>query len=118
MKRRHFQLLFLLASSLFLAGCASRYGSREIARFTRNDIESHIIDGQTTKEEVLGMFGPNFYITLDDAQRESWHYKYVMKNGQETRFVNQLVVLFNENNIVHQHRFYSTEDKNGSIVAQ
>ncbi len=96
---RKFSLVLLFAT--FLAGCAT------VGRDFPADQVTRIKIGQTTQSQIRGMFGKPWRTGIDDGQR-TWtygHYHYSVFGQPSTK---DLVVRFNDNNVVSSYSFNTT----------
>ena len=110
------KLILLLAflSLLLVNGCAGTAGSREIKDETQESINSKIIKGTTTKQDIHAMFGDPMQTNFTDSGNEVWHYDFFRVKPKAIDFVpfasafksgmnqdqKELVILFDQNGVV------------------
>lgn len=99
-----FVLIGLVAVFLLMvSGCATTVG-REFP----TDSVTQIKIGKTTQDEIRKMFGSPWRVGLEDGKR-TWtygSYKYSMSGEQIAK---DLVVRFNDNNVVSSYTFSTTD---------
>ncbi len=109
---------FALIVSLILAGCASS-GNKQLAKMDAQSVDLSILDGQTTKAEVLNLFGNPSHIDYDVNGNEKWFYKHVKARAKAINFIpvanafvqgtnethKQLVIMFDDEEVVKKHAF-------------
>ena len=106
-----------------LAGCAS--GGNEVLRSQdANAVDRHIIDGKTTRSEVERTYGPPNATSFANAQNDIWIYRWVRSTAKAENFIpyvgafvggrdiqqKELVILFNEQNVVARHSMRDSTD--------
>ena len=69
-----------LATVLLLAGCATDSEPRQNSDLTRGDFQQHIVVGETTKADVLDVFGAPER-QYEDLSGETWRYRRSGKKG-------------------------------------
>ena len=99
-----------------LAGCAS--GGNEVLRAQdANAVDQAIIDGKTTRSEVERIYGPPNATSFANAQTDIWIYRWARSTAKAENFIpyvgafvggrdiqqKELVILFNEQNVVVRH---------------
>jgi outer membrane protein assembly factor BamE (lipoprotein component of BamABCDE complex) len=100
-QRRFLSTLAAAAAAALLAGCVTvgrDFPAKQVAKL-------HI--GTTTQEQVRGLFGTPWRTGVEDGQR-TWtygHYHYTLLGNTQTR---DLVVRFDEHNVVASYSFNST----------
>jgi len=105
---KKFWVMSSVFSALLFTGCNVERGSEDISLYTSQEVEEAIVDGKTTKEDIFKRFGATFAIILDEAGREQWKYHFRTASLQNQVFVTkQLIVVYDENDIVVKHVFYS-----------
>ncbi len=99
------RMMGLLAMLMVAAGCANM--GRE---FTDSRVPEIRI-GQTTQEDLRGMFGEPWRVGIEDG-KTTWTYgKYQYRLFGESR-TKDLVIHFNNDNIVSSYVFNTTEHPN------
>jgi len=106
-----------------LAGCAS--GGNEVLRVQdANAVDQAIIDGKTTRSEVERIYGPPNATSFANAQTDIWIYRWVRSTAKAENFIpyvgafvggrdvqkKELVILFNEQNLVVRHSMRDSTD--------
>lgn len=108
-----------LATVLLVAGCATEPEPRPNPDLTQGNVQLHLVVGETTKAEVLDVFGAPNITTRDGSGRETWSYQraaevttssnrgfwVVFAGGNTTGFESSsrmmtLIVKFDENDVV------------------
>lgn len=125
-------LLVMLVAFLSI-GCANT-GNKSLKNVSETDVQKTIIIGQTTKEQIRTEFGSPFKTTYTDGGLEVWSYQYddtsaftpetigsvVLTLGllgtkaRGTR--NELVILFDENNIAKRFNMSNSPIESGTGV--
>ena len=106
-----------VCSCLALSGCANQ-GSTVLKNVSESEVESRIVVGKTTRDEVRTLYGSPLETKYTDVGLEIWTYQYDDTTGlnaenvasvvftlglagsKQTGDRKELVVLFDENNIV------------------
>jgi len=106
-----------------VAGCAS--GGNEVPRAQdANAVDQAIIDGRTTRSEVERIYGPPNATSFANAQNDIWIYRWVRSTAKAENFIpyvgafvggrdiqrKELVILFNEQNLVVRHSMRDSTD--------
>jgi len=105
MRRRapiHRSLIVLIAGAAMLAGCITVGQDFPAKRVTKLEI------GATTRDQVKQLFGTPWRTGVEDGQL-TWtygHYHYALLGNTRTR---DLVVRFDEHDVVASYTFSSTE---------
>lgn len=97
---------FGLLTAVFSMSCAT------IGREFPVEAIHQIVLGETTKEDITRMFGHPWRTGIEDGN-VTWtygHYRYSMFGSAKTR---DLVVRFNDQNIVVSYTFNTTEHEEG-----
>lgn len=109
--KRPYLLLFLLCLLLALSACGFK-SIKQGAMIDEEKVKSHIIEGKTTKSDVVLEFGPPtktmdrermFFYTWSEINKSS-----VPLYGEETRITKNLIILFDDNGIVKSHKITET----------
>ncbi len=106
-----------------VAGCAS--GGNEVLRAQdANAVDQNIIDGKTMRSEVERLYGPPNATSFANAQTDIWIYRWVRSTPKAENFFpyvgafvggrdiqkKELVILFNEQNVVVRHSMQDSTD--------
>ncbi|MEQ5140972.1 outer membrane protein assembly factor BamE domain-containing protein [Proteus vulgaris] len=105
-------ILVLALCSLALSGCASS-GNHSIKNETQESISYKIKKGETTKEDIVSMFGSPMATTLNSNEDEQWIYTlsdtsikgttfipiYGLFDGGADTKVKQLIINFKEDKV-------------------
>ncbi|HBS1472449.1 TPA: hypothetical protein MAC31_002423, partial [Klebsiella pneumoniae] len=67
------KVLLVAAIAVVLAGCASG-GNKSIEQETQIGVQSKIIKGKTTKQEVKAAYGDPAGVSISSDGKEQWHY--------------------------------------------
>lgn len=114
--KNKFMMMSIMA--IALVGCVSS-GNNAISSLNAAQIAAMIDDGKTSKSEIRAQFGDpsNIDINLDGS--EKWSYKHIKSAANLMNFIpfagafksgtnntsKELVVLFDQNDIVKKHAF-------------
>ncbi len=101
-KIKRYLLIWLTVHALVIAGCAS------VGRDFPSDQVNQIEIGKTTQGQVRRAFGPPWRVGIEDGQ-ETWtygRYRYRLFGKSNTK---DLVVRFNDQNIVASYSFNTTD---------
>lgn len=112
-----------LVVALLVGGCATRPDPKPNSELTQGNVQLHLVVGETTKAEVLEVFGAPNITTRDGSGRETWSYQraanvstssstgfwVVFVGGNTTGFetsskMTTLIIKFDENDIVADFR--------------
>ena len=112
-----------LVVTLLVGGCATRPDPKPNSELTQGNVQLHLVVGETTKAEVLEVFGAPNITTRDGSGRETWSYQraanvstssstgfwVVFVGGNTTGFetsskMTTLIIKFDENDIVADFR--------------
>ena len=120
--------LSILLIFVFVIGCAST-GNKSLDDVTENKVYTEVIEGQTSKKEILSMFGSPFSVNYTDEGLEIYKYErsklradwqmyvpYAILFGRKMSGVKkELVIMFDENSIVKKVSMSEsdTEHKSG-----
>lgn len=109
---------------LMLAGCAS-VGNDRLRSETVESVSTKIEEGKTTKEEVRQAFGSPVKTSFTDGGLEIWNYEFANVSADAVSYIpivnlfgssasgtkKELVVLFDENDIVKKFNMSESEVK-------
>jgi hypothetical protein len=112
-----------LLVALSVGACASR-GNDVLRTQDARAVDRVIIDGRTTRSQVQGMYGAPTETSFANAQNETWTYRWSRETARPENFVpyvgflvasndvqkKELVILFNEQNIVVRHSMRETNE--------
>jgi outer membrane protein assembly factor BamE (lipoprotein component of BamABCDE complex) len=101
---------------LSLWGCASS-GNRVLEKQDATAVNQQIVDGKTTRPEVVATYGQPSQTSLTDAGNEVWTYTFAHATSQPQNFIpivgifaggmdvqkKELVILFDKDGIVVKH---------------
>ena len=83
----HRKIIYLLATTLLVTGCATQR-TPELSRnqtLTQGNVQMHLVVGETTKAQVLEVFGAPNITTRDGAGNEVWSYQRQAQVSQSNR---------------------------------
>lgn len=123
------KVLLVAAIAVVLAGCASG-GNKSIEQETQIGVQSKIIKGKTSKQEVKAAYGDPTGVSISSDGKEQWHYVFtntqvsgkafipiygLFDNGATTN-MKQLIIVF-KGDIVDNYLFNNsnTEVKSGLL---
>ena len=124
---------FLVLVPLNLMGCANE-GSTILKEVTEAEAERKITVGKTTRDEVRTMFGSPLETKYTDSGLEIWTYQYDDTSGlnaenlasfaftlglagtKQTGDRKELVVLFDENNVVKRYNMSQSPVTKGTGI--
>lgn len=103
-------LVVIAAALLTITGCASS-GNQSLKNETVESVNSKIIQGKTSKDEVRTMFGDPSKTSFTDGGNEVWDYELADVSGDAVNYIpivnmfgsstsgtkKQLVVMFKDN---------------------
>lgn len=106
----------VLAVVAILGSSCWSTGSRQLMNETPASVDTRIVDGKTTKEDVRACFGDPKKIDFSQADKEVWRYEFVFEQIAPQNLVNplfqkttgtkkELVILFEDNGVVKKHTF-------------
>ena len=113
----------LVTAALATTGCASS-GNEVLRTQDANAIDLNIIDGKTTRSEVERIYGPPNATSFANAQTDIWIYRWARSTAKAENFIpyvglfvggqdvqkKELVILFNEQNVVVRHSMRESTD--------
>ena len=83
----HIKIIIALFCCLILPGCAVQSGNVVLAKQNRETLDKILVKGETTKEEVVKIFGePNDIDVLKDG-RVKWVYKHIRKSEMARNYI-------------------------------
>jgi outer membrane protein assembly factor BamE (lipoprotein component of BamABCDE complex) len=104
------------AVMMSFAGCAS-VGNESLRQESESSVQTKIVEGKTTREEVRAMFGSPAATSFTDGGLEIWNYELSKMKADAVNYIplvglfgssasgtkKTLVVLFDENNVVKKY---------------
>ena len=123
----------LIAVSFALLGCADT-GNKSLKYATESKVQTQIKEGVTTKDQIQAMFGSPYKTSFTDNGSLIWTYQYDDTTALTPETVgsvlftfglagtkskgsrNELVVLFDEKNIVRKFNMSNSEIETGTIL--
>ncbi|GHB44509.1 hypothetical protein GCM10007094_37300 [Pseudovibrio japonicus] len=79
-------VILALGLGLIVSGCAS-VGNESLRHLTREDLESQLENGKTTKEDVRIALGEPNTTDFTDSGNEIWKYKHVRTKARVENFI-------------------------------
>jgi len=79
-------VILALVLGLVISGCAS-VGNESLRHLTREDLESQLENGKTTKEDVRIALGDPSTMDFTDSGNEIWKYKHVRTKARVENFI-------------------------------
>lgn len=76
-----------LLTIIVLSGCASTAGNQSIKNETQQSIESKIIKGRTTKQDISREFGDPTRKTTVDTNQDMWFYSIMNSNMSAMSYI-------------------------------
>ena len=126
--------IFTLCISLIaITGCANS-GNKSVKNVTQQQVEQTVVEGKTSKQEIQRMFGAPIETSYTDSGLLIWKYRYddtSMLNLETIASVyftlglagtksegtrNELVVLFDENDIVRKFNMSNSAIETGTGI--
>ena len=126
-------LFFIVTLSFALGGCADT-GNKSLKYATESKVQGQIKEGVTTKNQIQAMFGSPFKTSYTDNGSLIWTYQYDDTTALTPQTVgsvlltfglagtkskgtrNELVILFDENNVVKKFNMSNSEIETGTIL--
>lgn len=108
--------------ALLLGGCASA-GNVALKDESATSVSSQIVEGKTTKNEVIAKYGQPTTTTFTDGGNQVWTYRYAYATANAVSFVpivglfaggahvksKELVVMFDKKDVVAKFTMHETE---------
>jgi hypothetical protein len=112
-----------MLAALSVGACASA-GNDVLRTQDAKAVDQNIIDGKTTRSEVESMYGAPTSTSFANTQNEIWIYRWSRATSRPENFIpyvgllvasndvqkKELVILFNEQNIVVRHSMRETNE--------
>jgi hypothetical protein len=116
------QFLAIIFISIFMVGCGTS-GNESLRSESEISIDQKITEGATTLAEIKAMFGSPLKTTFTDGGLEIWTYEFDNVKLTAASYLNpfgstlrgtkkELVVLFDENEIVKRARMSESDVEN------
>lgn len=101
-------------AALLMTGCAGKSGNETLGRMEKSQIDSTIVKGKSTREDVKALMGDPSKTDFDNNGLEKWSYVHVRKDLKAVNYIpvanwfvngtndttKTLVVLFDDKGIV------------------
>jgi PBP1b-binding outer membrane lipoprotein LpoB len=124
MTKVNVSLLVTLVSVLILSGCASS-GNESLKEETELTVSAKVVEGQTTAAEIKAMFGSPYETTYTDSGSLIWKFRLDDLKSDAINYIpivnwfgssvsgtrKELVVLFDENDVVKRSNMSESEVK-------
>jgi outer membrane protein assembly factor BamE (lipoprotein component of BamABCDE complex) len=119
-----FKLIIILVLPLMIVmitGCASS-GNSFLKKESLETIESRIVQGQTTKQEIRNTYGDPLLTSFTDSGNEIWTYQFDKMSLDALSLINplkntyngtrkQLVIMFDSNGVVSRYNMNASPHK-------
>jgi hypothetical protein len=106
-----FFTILILALQIF--SCVQQEIRKMDGRDFNDRLVKGIVEGQTNKQEIIGLFGSPFEQSAENSATEKYVYVYELSDEQQSRiYTKKLVILFN-NGIVMKYNFIEKEETKG-----
>ena len=124
MKKANVRLLAGLVAVLILSGCASS-GNQTLKDETEFTVSAKVVEGETTAAEIKAMFGSPYETTYTDSGLLIWKFRLDDLKSDAINYIpivnwfgssvsgtrKELVVLFDENDVVRRSNMSESEVK-------
>jgi len=124
MKKVNVSLLAGLVAVLILSGCASS-GNQTLKDETEFTVSAKVVEGETTAAEIKAMFGSPYETTYTDSGLLIWKFRLDDLKSDAINYIpivnwfgssvsgtrKELVVLFDENDVVRRSNMSESEVK-------
>jgi outer membrane protein assembly factor BamE (lipoprotein component of BamABCDE complex) len=108
----------LCALAIGISGCVSS-GNETLKSQDRSTVEMNIVDGKTTRDDILRIYGNPTQTTFTSNKSEVWVYSWAHRTPQAQNFIplagpfvakvdvqqKRLIILFDSQNVVAKHSF-------------
>jgi hypothetical protein len=84
---KQFNLIYVLALSLILIGCAGKTGHSFLEEKSPQEIQAVLVEGKTTREETKSKFGEPKDIDFDTNNCEIWKYEFIRSEAKGVNYV-------------------------------
>jgi len=117
--------IMCLAMVAVLSACTTT-GHISIAKQTKSSVSKQIIEGRTTKAQIISAFGNTGSVSFTDSGDEVWTYKFSRVVPDFTNFIpfvrwffnrgaivttKEIVVIFNQTGVVSKYTMDETKNK-------
>ena len=107
----------ITAGALLMSGCAVKVGNETLGKVEKTQIDSTIVKGKSTKEDIKMFMGDPDKTDFDNNGNEKWVYTHVRKEAKFTNYIpivdlfargtndttKTLVILFDDRGIVKNY---------------
>ncbi|MDH2273304.1 hypothetical protein [Moraxella porci] len=117
-------------AAILLTGCVST-GNTVMKEQNQQSIESTIVKGVSTKQDVTSKFGSADSVSFTDSGNEVWTYRHSRSTPMARNFIpynffslgeniktKELVILFDKNGVVSNYTFRETANQSKSGIAE
>lgn len=116
-----FKHIIILVLPLMIVGCASS-GNSFLKKESLDTIESKIVQGQTTKQEIRNAYGDPLLTSFTDSGNEIWTYQLDQMSLDALSLINplkntyngtrkQLVIMFDSRGVVSRYNMNASPHK-------
>jgi hypothetical protein len=114
-----FTFSLVAAMTLIMSGCAIKTGNMTLEKMEKSHVNSQIIKGKSTKEEIIAIMGDPDRADFDNNGDEKWTYSHLRKDSKGVNFfpiiswfvsgtndtTKTLTILFNTNDTIKNYTF-------------
>lgn len=117
-------------AAILLTGCVST-GNTVMKEQNQQSIESTIVKGVSTKQDVTSKFGSADSVSFTDSGNEVWTYRHSRSTPMARNFIpynffslgeniktKELVILLDKNGVVSNYTFRETANQSKSGIAE
>ncbi|AQH06191.1 hypothetical protein A9R05_45205 (plasmid) [Burkholderia sp. KK1] len=118
-------ILVAVVITILASGCATSAGNMAMKEQSADSISTQIVEGKTTKSEVLHALGSPSKVTYNENSVEQWTYSYARATPKAINFVpivsmfargadvhkKQLLILFDDAGRVKKYTFTDSVDE-------
>lgn len=126
MLKKYFTIFIIV---LFFSACVST-GNQQLANLDQSDIDSIVVNGQTTKSEMTAALGEPNLVDLDNNGQEKWTYYHLRSSATGSSFIpivssfksgsnnttRQLVILFDDDGVVINRVFTHSQGQTNTGI--
>lgn len=76
-----------IAGTILMSGCAATAGNQKLGSMEKNQVNTAIIKGQSTKKDVEALFGETDKIASSKDGGEIWTYSYARSSSKPINFI-------------------------------
>ena len=119
-----------LAVASLATGCVST-GNVAMKEQTQQSIDTHIVKGKTTKQDITNAFGSADSVSFTDSGNEVWTYRHSKSKPMARNFIpynffsqgqniqtKELVILFDGKGVVSNYTFRETANQTKAGIAE